>query len=61
MPTKPRKSRAQREFLPREPFVPEPVLILGRDVLAIIHDWEDVDGDRLTEACRNGDLLTVDE
>lgn len=55
MPTKPRKSRAPRIHLP------EPVEILHEDVLETINDWEDVDGAYLTEACRNGELLTVDE
>ena len=40
---------------------PEPITILGEDVLETIHDWEDVDGDYLREACRSGETLSVDE
>ena len=55
MPTKPRKSRAPRIHLP------EPIPTLEPDVLETINDWEDVDGDYLTELCRDGELLGVDE
>jgi hypothetical protein len=50
----------KRDARPRKLFVPEPVEILGADVLETIHEWEDVDGDLLRSEYRNEGALDTD-